>query len=282
MAGRAVSEEAGQELARQTRSGFGAKLALEGLQIQLKNGQASPAIISTVTIPVASASASGAMSNADKAKLDGIAVGADKTTVDTALSATSENPVQNKAVYSALSGKAASSHTHPAAQVTGLAASRALMSDGDGHPAASEVTSTELGYLDGVTSPLQPQINAKAALASPTFTGAPKAPTAAAGTSTTQLATTAFVTAAVSTALSSAMTYKGAAAKYSDITATSYKAGWCWIVSAAGTFAGQACEAGDMVVANKAKGTAAADADFDVIQSNIGYVTAEDVKTWFA
>ena len=33
----------------------------------------------------------------------------------------------------------------------------------------------------------------KADLASPTFTGIPKAPTAAAGTNTTQLATTAFV-----------------------------------------------------------------------------------------
>lgn len=38
----------------------------------------------------------------------------------------------------------------------------------------------------------------KAALASPTFTGAPAAPTAAAGTNTTQLATTAFVSTAVS------------------------------------------------------------------------------------
>ena len=38
--------------------------------------------------------------------------------------------------------------------------------------------------------------NLKANLASPTFTGTPAAPTAAAGTNTTQLATTAFVTAA--------------------------------------------------------------------------------------
>ena len=37
----------------------------------------------------------------------------------------------------------------------------------------------------------------KAGLASPTFTGTPAAPTATAGTNTTQLATTAFVTAAV-------------------------------------------------------------------------------------
>lgn len=54
-------------------------------------------------------------------------------------------------------------------------------------------TVTELNYTDGVTSAIQTQIDAKAALASPTFTGVPAAPTAATTTSTTQLATTAFV-----------------------------------------------------------------------------------------
>lgn len=42
--------------------------------------------------------------------------------------------------------------------------------------------------------------NLKANIASPTFTGTPAAPTATAGTNTTQLATTAFVTGAISTA----------------------------------------------------------------------------------
>ena len=49
---------------------------------------------------------------AEKTKLDGIATGANKTTVDSALSATSTNPVQNKVVQAALNGKAASGHTH--------------------------------------------------------------------------------------------------------------------------------------------------------------------------
>lgn len=43
-------------------------------------------------------------------------------------------------------------------------------------------------------------VNAKAPIASPTFTGTPAAPTAAAGTNSTQLATTAFVTTAVAAA----------------------------------------------------------------------------------
>ena len=66
------------------------------------------------------------------------------------------------AIQTQLNGKAASSHSHPASQVTGLTASRALVSDANGHPAVSAVTSTELGYLDGVTSAIQTQLNGKA------------------------------------------------------------------------------------------------------------------------
>lgn len=54
---------------------------------------------------VATASANGLMSAADKVKLDGIEDGATKTTVDAALDAASENPVQNKAVKAALDSK---------------------------------------------------------------------------------------------------------------------------------------------------------------------------------
>ena len=38
-------------------------------------------------------------------------------------------------------------------------------------PAPSTISSAELGYLDGVTSAIQTQIDTKAPLASPTFTG---------------------------------------------------------------------------------------------------------------
>ena len=58
-------------------------------------------------------------------------------------------------------------------------------------------THTELNYVDGVTSALQTQMDTKAPSASPTFTGTPAAPTASAGTNTTQVATTAFVEADV-------------------------------------------------------------------------------------
>ena len=56
---------------------------------------------------------------------------------------------------------------------------------------------TELNYVDGVTSAIQTQLDAKAALASPALTGTPTAPTASTGTNTTQIATTAYVQAEI-------------------------------------------------------------------------------------
>lgn len=60
----------------------------------------------------ATTSANGLMSKEDKSKLDGIATEANKTVVDSSLSSSSTNPVQNKIINSALNGKANLSHTH--------------------------------------------------------------------------------------------------------------------------------------------------------------------------
>lgn len=48
-----------------------------------------------------------------------------------------------------------------------LTANRALVSNGSGKVAVSAVTSTELGYLDGVTSNVQTQLNNKYSAANP-------------------------------------------------------------------------------------------------------------------
>lgn len=53
--------------------------------------------------------------------------------------------------------------------------------------------------IDDEFNAIEDSIETKADLASPTFTGVPKAPTAATGTNTTQLATTAFVKDAIDT-----------------------------------------------------------------------------------
>jgi hypothetical protein len=82
-----------------------------------------------------------------------------------------------------------------AVQIGALTATSATIGD---------VSNTELQYLNGVTSAIQTQIDTKLASAtaastyapldSPTLTGTPAAPTAAPDTSTTQIATTAYVT----------------------------------------------------------------------------------------
>jgi hypothetical protein len=54
----------------------------------------------------------------EKNKLSGIATGANKTVVDAALSSSSTNPVQNKVIHTALSGKADTDHNHAAGDIT--------------------------------------------------------------------------------------------------------------------------------------------------------------------
>lgn len=72
-------------------------------------------------------------------------------------------------------------------------ASRAVATDSSGYMNPTSVTSTELGYLSGVASGIQTQLDGKSPIADPTFTGTPAAPTASADTDSTQIATTAFV-----------------------------------------------------------------------------------------
>lgn len=81
--------------------------------------------------------------------------------VDSTISSSSTNPVQNSAISTALGNK---QNTINGAATTitssNLTASRALISNASGKVAVSDITSTELGYLDGVTSNIQDQIDA--------------------------------------------------------------------------------------------------------------------------
>ena len=63
-------------------------------------------------LDTATTSNNGLMSKSDKSKLDGVETGATKTIIDTSLSSSSTNPVQNKIINTALNNKANSSHTH--------------------------------------------------------------------------------------------------------------------------------------------------------------------------
>lgn len=114
----------------------------------------------------------------------------------------------------------------------------------------------------------------KANLSSPALTGTPTAPTASTGTNTTQIATTAFVQAAVSDgiAASDALIFKGTIGAQGTVTQlpTLYKTGWTYRVISEGTYAGEICEIGDLIVALVDRnGSGNLDSDWCVAQTNI-------------
>lgn len=96
------------------------------LRITLHDGTGAPAgggygIVGDV--PNATQALAGLMSKEDKTKLDGIAAQANKITVDSVLSSTSTNPVQNKVINTALAGKASTA--------VATTTANGLMSSGD-------------------------------------------------------------------------------------------------------------------------------------------------------
>lgn len=133
------------------------------------------------------------------------------------------------AVIAALAGKAAAEHGHAIDDISGLAAAlaakaaaihnHALSSLSDvtatGAPTGTVLVKTPTGWQAGgldatiiqsgtIDAARLPTVTTGLApLASPALTGTPTAPTAAVGTNTTQLATTAFVAAAVAALVAS-------------------------------------------------------------------------------
>ena len=126
----------------------------------LKIGNVTYDGTSNVSANTATQSTSGLMSSADKKKLDGIAKGATKVTVDTALSSTSTNPVQNKVINSALSGKAGTSVATTNANGLMSAADKTKL-NGIAKEANKTIVDTTLS--DSSTNPVQNKV-VKAAL----------------------------------------------------------------------------------------------------------------------
>lgn len=91
-----------------------------------------------------------------------------------------------------------------------------------------------------------------APLASPALTGTPTAPTATAGDNSTQIATTAFVTSAIS-GITGAMVFKGTigtgGTAGATLPTTGVKVGDTYKVASAGTYASQAAKVGDLFIA---------------------------------
>lgn len=106
----------------------------------------------------------------------------------------------------------------------------------------------------------------------------------ASGSSSANVPTSAAVEARISEAIAAASTgataFKGTVNASTDISGlTSYTAGWYWVVGTAGTYAGQACEVGDMIFAIANRGSTTSNSDFDVVQNNLITITNAEIDT---
>ena len=75
-----------------------------------------------------------------------------------------------------------------------------------------------------------------------------------------------------------AMVFKGVVNQNSDIAAADYQAGWTYKVGTAGTYKGQKCEVGDLIVCIKDYASPGANADWTVIQTNIDGATGRIIR----
>ena len=98
-----------------------------------------------------------------------------------------------------------------------------------------------------------------------------------------KLPTSDAVATAIATAVTGSAQYKGVVDAGTDISGlTDYKAGWYWFVGTAGTFVGETCEVGDMIVCNKDKASAYSASDFRVLQTNVVELTNAEIDTIIA
>lgn len=127
---------------------YAGQTALNKLMQLVKTALASKADKTNATT-----SAAGLMSAADKTKLDGIAAGATKITVDSELSSSSANPVMNGTITVALSGKADKSDLSGKLDKAGGVITGNLKVDGDFEPVKGLTTSGGV-YAQTVSTPV--------------------------------------------------------------------------------------------------------------------------------
>ena len=128
---------------------------------------------------------------------------------------------------------------------------------------------------------VHPTDTTRAPLDSPAFTGTPTAPTAAAGTDSTQIATTAFVKTAVADGMAAAgaLTYKGTISggntgSYGALTPVGSK-GDVYVVTTAGKLDGTEVQIGNMIICN-ADVAAATSSNYSTIVNNWDFVQANN------
>ena len=181
----------------------------------------------------ATTSTSGFMSGADKKKLDAIDEGATKITIDSALSDTSTNPVQNKVVKSAIDAKAGKSTTLAGYGITD-AYTETEVDTALAKKANTATTLSGYGIGDAYTkTEVDTAVDAKAAKA-----------TSLSGYGITD----AYTKTEIDNKLTSAMRYKGEKETYADLPTTGNVTGDVWNIATADATHG--IKAGDNVAWN--------------------------------
>lgn len=184
-----------------------------------------------VTLPIATTTLAGLMSAADKVKLDGVATGANKYI----------HPTNNPGV-----------HPFATAITSGLQVLSQMIVNNEGH--VTTIAARNLTAADIASVMINDAINN--------------------GTNTTWSSSKIYaeLQAAINQAQTGALIYQG---NYNPVTNTpnlttntAIKSGWTYVVSNAGTFAGQEVEAGDMIIA-KVDNPGTTAANWQIVNKNI-------------
>lgn len=232
-----------------------------------------------------------------------------KPTIDTALSTTSENAVQNKAVTAELNKKydADNQPPYPVTSVAGKTGAvtlakadvgldkvaNVLQYSAENEPpypvtsvdgATGEVVLNDVKYTEQtLTEEQKTQARTNIGAGTSSFSGSyndltdkPVVDTEMKADSTNAVQNKvikAYVDGIV--AASQGVVYKGVINEVADIP-TTYDVGWLYMIGTAGTYVGQVCEVGDLMIAVvERKGTGNQNSDWDVIQTNINGAITE-------
>lgn len=291
-----LSEAGVTALWNKIKANFGRKLTVSNTTITLQNGASTPTNLSQVTIPDATTSTPGAMSAADKTKLEGIETGANKYTHPTSAGnkhVPSGGGKGNFLVWSATGTAKWDSDTTATSSANGLMSS-ADKSKLDGieanannyaHPTSSGNKHVPSGGSAGKFLVWNSDGTAKwdsattaTASANGLMSATDKGKLDALESTIDQRATN-----IVAAKMTGAAVYQGAVSDNATIVNSDYKAGWYWVVQTAGTYVGQTCEPGDMIFCNTTKDgnvnyPDSGASNFDVVQNNIVEMTAAEVE----
>lgn len=150
------------------------------------------------------------------------------------------------------------------------------LSVGGSVSATGNLSVTGTSTLSGETSTQSLTAGSLLVTGNASFTQIPTAPTPAAGSNDTSVATTAFVMNAFTA--NDAMVFKGVINSNSGLPAT-HKQGWTYKVGTAGQYAGVNCEVGDTIYCVE-DGTSANNAHWAVVQANVDVPLYKDGNTF--